>query len=244
MQTEKIILYLYRNNTGSTILNEDFFQNFGCFAFLDCNVSEIGRPKGDNMIQESFYNGWLHKHGIKYQSVEAPSGCCLTLFGPCSFRHSDLTLLDLSELTEILDQCNETLILDYGIEFYVYGDSIYRYHPHDCIKARYCEEPLTEQEILINKIFGSVRVIVEWGFRETKLHWDLVSTMEKLRLFLSPLSKYYYIVATLLRNAYCCMYYNNSTQYFTPSSEERLEHNITASCLPPTVDEYFRGNIA
>jgi len=162
------------------------------------------------------------------------------LFGPCSFRQSDLTLLDLSEMTRILDDINVELGLMHGKAFAVYGDSIYRYHPHDTIQARFVTEPLSDEEILLNALYGTVRISVEWGFKETSRHWLLIKNHDKIKLLQSERCKFYYVVATLLRNAYTCMYENQISKYFRP---DNVNENITfdTQCLiPPSVHAYFQ----
>ena len=74
-------------------------NSFRLFGFHDDTVIGTCRPGGGptndggrhcNFIQMSFYNGWKKHHGIKFQSLELPNGMCGHIYGPKSFRHSDL----------------------------------------------------------------------------------------------------------------------------------------------------------
>lgn len=57
-----------------------------------------GQPRFDLLLQEAFYNGWKHHHGIKWQLVELPVGMCMDLFGPKSFKRHDIQVYRDSKL--------------------------------------------------------------------------------------------------------------------------------------------------
>jgi hypothetical protein len=82
-------------------------------AFYDDTVLKVCRPgsgpnpdgtRKDTNIQRAFYNGWKKQHGIKFQSLEAPNGMCMHMFGPMSCRRSDVELIELSGLNEKLQE--------------------------------------------------------------------------------------------------------------------------------------------
>jgi hypothetical protein len=58
--------------------------------------------RNSQLLQEAFYGGYKKHHGIKFQSVELPNGMCADLFGPKSYRDSDVDLLTASGLVPAL----------------------------------------------------------------------------------------------------------------------------------------------
>eukprot|EP01034_Spumella_vulgaris_P036387 gene36387-44884_t len=86
----------------------------------------VRAPRHNELLQEAFYNGWKKFHGIKYQSLELPNGMCADLYGPKSFRASDLELLVESDLNARLAEVQQDWI-DF---FKAYGDGIYPIQSH------------------------------------------------------------------------------------------------------------------
>jgi hypothetical protein len=74
-------------------------EGFRVCAFVDCTVIQTSRPGAGNAkpgrnaprynkyIQQSAFNGWKKYHGLKYQTLEAPNGMALDLYGPMTFPH-------------------------------------------------------------------------------------------------------------------------------------------------------------
>ena len=65
-------------------------------------------------IQKAFFNRWKKHHGLKNQSIEAPCGLSMDLWGPMSFRNHDG---ELAELSEINDKIAEVQL---GDEVFIY----------------------------------------------------------------------------------------------------------------------------
>ena len=87
----------------------------------------------NNFIQMAFYNGWKKHHGIKFQSIELPNGMCMHMFGPKSFRESDLDLLESSDIIDMLKELQAHLPEAerrgaYGDGIYPAADNLYRKH--------------------------------------------------------------------------------------------------------------------
>jgi hypothetical protein len=111
--------------------------DFRVFGFYDCTVIGTARPAGgpsdggpnaprhSRHIQRAFYNGWKKKHGIKYLSFELPNGICMGLYGPMSFRHSDLDLLVDSNLNNIINAAVAT-IPNNTIDYAGYATAFFR----------------------------------------------------------------------------------------------------------------------
>jgi hypothetical protein len=97
----------YPNNPHNPLPRLDFQPgDFAVSCFIDNNQVQTCRPgtgpvvdilNGLNrrrpladLIQQSFYNGWASKHGIKFETRDAPNGMTMNAFGPASLRHNDL----------------------------------------------------------------------------------------------------------------------------------------------------------
>lgn len=70
-----------------------------------------------------------------------------------------------------------------------------------------------------------VRIEVEHGFAFVTNNWQLLGARGKLRVFQSPVGRYYR-VGVLLMNTLTCLQPNQVSQYF--------------DCAPPSLEEYFR----
>ena len=68
----------------------------------------------------AFYSGYKKHHGIKFQSVELPNGMCADLFGPKSYRESDVDLLTASGLVPALFEVTRG-----GKQYAIYGDGVF-----------------------------------------------------------------------------------------------------------------------
>lgn len=53
-----------------------------CVGFLDCTIVRVCRPKGENVLERSLYNGHKSTHCIKFQTITTPYGLCFHIYGP------------------------------------------------------------------------------------------------------------------------------------------------------------------
>ena len=94
-----------------------------CWGFVDGTVRPICRPKRN---QRAVYNGHKRVHSIKFQSVVAPNGMIVNLYGPMEGRRHDCALLYASGLLQELQlhsHCpNENSLC-------IYGDPAYPIRP-------------------------------------------------------------------------------------------------------------------
>ena len=102
------------------------------FGFIDDTTIRTCRPgggpaeEGENaerysmLLQEAFYSGYKKHHGIKFQTVELPNGMCANLFGPKSYRESDVDLLTASGLVPALFEVTRG-----GKQYAIYGDGVF-----------------------------------------------------------------------------------------------------------------------
>ena len=136
------------------------FANTTISCFIDCTVIAICQPcstplVGDDpdilnhYIQMVFYNGWKHHHGIKYLSLEAPNGLRMYLYGPRSYKDSDLGLLRDSEINGKLFHLQSENINQYC----AYGDGIFPLRSHIRSQNINSIDPLEHIEKTIMKEF-------------------------------------------------------------------------------------------
>ena len=95
-------------------------------GFLDGTWLDVPRPMGDDALQRSLYNRYHRGHGLKFQSLVAPNGLILDLYGPVAGRHSDSTMLARSGLEAKLHTISGNL----GYTIVVYADSAYAASEH------------------------------------------------------------------------------------------------------------------
>ena len=84
-----------------------------------------GAARWNNFIQMAWYNGWKKHHGIKFISVELPVGFCMFLYGPRSFKDSELDLLIDSDINNELEQAQIRYGVPQNMLKCMYGDSIF-----------------------------------------------------------------------------------------------------------------------
>ena len=71
-----------------------------CWGFIDGTVRPVARP-GEH--QRVLFNGHKRVHAIKFQSVVAPNGLIVNLFGPVEGRRHDSGMLAMSGLLPMLE---------------------------------------------------------------------------------------------------------------------------------------------
>ena len=108
--------------------------------------------------QESYYNGHKRKHALKYQAVTTPDGIIVHMFGPSVGRSHDNHILNTSGFLDILRT--------HFSEYCLFGDPAYPRYPF--LLSTYSSRELLEDpsRAEFNVIMSSVRVTVEWGFKD------------------------------------------------------------------------------
>ena len=91
-----------------------------CICFIDGTFRACAKP---TYAQEHVYSGYYKAHGVKFQSVVAPNGLIIELFGPHPGRHPDRHMLAESRLEERMRQLSG-LVGD-GRVYHLYGDPVY-----------------------------------------------------------------------------------------------------------------------
>jgi hypothetical protein len=186
-----------------------------CANFIDCNCMETSRvgggPRGDgpdadrweSNVQRAFYNGWKSVHGLKHQSIMIAHGFTIHLHGPTSLRRSDLKLLEESDINAKLAALGA---------WFAFGDSIYPWISN--IRTYYKHENKTERQKLLNKLFKSVRIAIEWSYGAIKNLFGYLRNLSKLKLLRSDRLLRVYFVCVLLRNCHVALYGGIESNYF------------------------------
>ena len=188
-----------------------------CVGFIDGSVIGVACP-GDNTAQSVAYNGHKRKHDLKFQAITAPDGMIVHAFGPLEGRRHDWTLYVKSELDEMLPY-----VLNYGKEkFCLFGDS--GYHERWYLIVPFTGTSMNPPQQLFNKSMSSVRISIEWIFKEIKLYFSTIDIKRTFRVGESSVGMLYKaaMLVTNIRNA---IYPNQVAQFF--------------QCEPLSLEEYL-----
>ncbi|KAK3260083.1 hypothetical protein CYMTET_30946 [Cymbomonas tetramitiformis] len=186
----------------------------GIWAFIDGTLRPLCRP---GIFQGVLYSGHKRVHGIKFQSVEAPCGLIVHLFGPIAGHRHDSFMLRESRLLEQLEE----YFSDKDVIFLIYGDPAYPIS--DFIITRFKGVNLTPAEKMLNKFMSSCREAVEWAFGKVLQYQAYLDFKKNLKILLSPVSNQHK-AGVLVTNMHTCLYGCTSSRYF--------------DCDPPTLEEY------
>jgi hypothetical protein len=190
----------------------EHYQSIRCCAFVDCTVIQTSRPDAGNaqpgpnaprynrFIQQAAFNGWKKFHGYKYQTLEAPNGLALDLWGPMTFRHSDTELYTESNLNERMRQI--------GV-YCVYGDGIYAVQSNTMSAS--------------DPIMTKARISNEWDYGVTANLFAFCKYKRSLKMTQRNHSDYY-TVSTLLRNFHLCLYDGLTASYYNLAAPELEEY--------------------
>ena len=127
--TESIRKKMYEKSDGAIDYPPGSYLVFGFIydtTIRTCRPGGGPAEEGENaerysmLLQEAFYSGYKKHHGIKFQTVELPNGMCADLFGPKSYRQSDVDLLTASGLIHALFELTRD-----GKQYSIYGDGVF-----------------------------------------------------------------------------------------------------------------------
>lgn len=229
----KHLLGFDRNGILSTENLEQYAEaihDFGApldsiWGFLDCTIRQICRPR---WFQRAAYNGHKKFHALKFQAIMLPNGLFGHLYGPFEGRRNDNYLLAQSG---ILEQCALHAIRPNTTNntparrryFQLFGDPAYGLS-NQIISPFAGVGERTEDEISWNYAMSRARMAVENGFAFVVNNWPFLNAFWKLRIYQSPIGRYYR-VGVLLTNAISCLRPNSVA--------------IRFNCYPPSLEEYF-----
>ena len=188
-----------------------------CFGFIDGTVRPICRP---TRHQRVVYNGHKRVHSLKFQSVVTPNGMIANLFGPVEGRRHDSAVVRMSGLMAELE--HRQMRDRAGRAMAVYGDPAYPLREY--LQCPFKGANITPGQQDFNAQMASARECVEWEFGKMLRIFAFLDFRKNLKIFLSPVAKYY-LVGGILTNCHTCLYGSQTCQYFG------LE--------PPTLAEYL-----
>jgi nuclease HARBI1 len=186
------------------------------WGFIDGTLRKICRP---TYSQKFMYSGHKRAHGLKFQSVVLPEGLFGCMYGPvCGNRH-DSYMLTISELSDKLKlfmpdkdaQADENAGAPRPTVYSLYGDPAYPQSQY--IFGGFRNPAAGTLEARWNTEMSKVREVVEWGLANLIANWSFLDFKAGMRIFKSPVSKYY-VLAAFLCNLRTCYYGNQITENF------------------------------
>ena len=177
------------------------------WGFIDGTIRAICRP---TQHQRLCYSGHKRKHGIKFQSVVAPDGFIVDLFGPIEGSRHDSYMLGQSNL---LPKLRELMPEDgsRGPIYSLYGDPAYPQSPY--IYGGFCNAVPGSPEAGWNTTMSQVRQVVEFGFKDVTQQWSFLDVKRQMKIMQSPVAKLY-VVGVFLCNIRNCYYGSQTATYF------------------------------
>ena len=160
------------------------------YSFIDGTVRKICRPK---YHQKQCYSGHKRTDGIKYQSIYSPEGFYMNLYGPVAARRHDAYLLRESQLMQQLKNifpANVEGAVQQHDNYCIYGDPAY---PDSQWIMGGFVSPANEYEKMFNTEMSTVRMVVEWGFKEVVNQFRFLDFKSQQKIYLSPIGAYYVV---------------------------------------------------
>jgi hypothetical protein len=171
------------------------------------------------IIERQGYSGYYGAHGMKFQSFELPNGLCADLFGPTTIRSNDNDIMATSGLNERL----AFVQAGQQFQYHSFGDSIYAEDTH--VKSYY-KNPVGNFQIAFDRGMKRIRISNEHAYEVTDQTCPFITDKHSFKLLQNLNGRYFYVIATLVRNARACLYGNIIGQFF--------------HCAAPTLFQYFQ----
>ncbi|EGZ14871.1 hypothetical protein PHYSODRAFT_506036, partial [Phytophthora sojae] len=188
------------------------------FYYVYGTVRKICRP-GDSIEQRAMYNGHKRSHAVKFQAVTTPDGIIAHMFGPAQGRAHDLTLLEDSDLENIIGR-------DQRFHGYLlYGDPAYG--QADVFASPFDKVGATREEIEVNRSLSKVRISVEWMFGKIIGEWAMLDFKRKMSIGNVPVGTLYEVAAIFANCVTIARHQNIINSYF--------------DVRPPSFEKYFAG---
>ncbi|GAU90075.1 hypothetical protein RvY_02547 [Ramazzottius varieornatus] len=165
-----------------------------CWAFVDGTARPICRPGAD---QRDYYSGHYRLHVLKWQSIVAPDGLIVNLWGLAEGRRHDCFMLAQRNLIARLQAKNE----EWGKLYCVFGDR--GYVISDVVQRSFEGADLTEEEKKFNGDMASCRIVVECGIGKIGQYFAFGNYQQNsVSAFLTNChtSVYGFVIATSISN--------------------------------------------
>jgi hypothetical protein len=222
-------------------------DEFNIASFLDgkvydcCRIGsgparpdEGARRLGAHFLQRAFYDGHSKKHDIRILSIYLPNGMTGAVYGPCSGREKDPTLLEWSGFDiRLRDLC----VQHFGADrlYASYGDAIFRGRWY-CVRARHEPLPalnigLTPEQENENNNMKSAREFIEHGYGFASKKFPEIEVKEYNKLLLDAELIYAKVhVFHFLSNVLVCL-----REGSTCTGDRGF------ALAPPSVEDYLNG---
>ena len=216
-------IFHHRMPRYAEIINAKCGLHNNVWGFIDGTLRRTCRP---TYHQKQMYSGHKRNHGMKFQSVVTPDGLFACMYGAINGNRHDSYMLTQSELAPRLrllmpaDGNNQ----GGGNVYSLYADPAYPQSAY--IFGGFRNPAPGSRQAMWNTQMSSVRESVEWGFAYINKHWAFLSFQAAMKIFQSPVAKYY-VVGTFLCNLRTC-YYGNQTMSFFECGTDSM-----------TIDEYL-----
>jgi hypothetical protein len=174
------------------------------WAFIDGTLRRTCRP---TYCQKAAYSGHKRCHGIKFQSVIAPDGLIVDLYGPIAGSRHDSYMLAESGLLPKLRE-----LMPEGEAIYsIFGDPAYPQSAY--LLGSFTNTIANSDEAEWNTVLSKVRICVEWGFKEIAMQWSYLDFKKQMKIFEAPIAQYY-IVGGFLCNCRNTIYGSQTQEYY------------------------------
>ena len=170
----------------------------GCVGFIDGPKLHMSRPGGQNLIQRAAYSGHKRFHCLNFQTITAPDGIILHLFGPLEGRRHDSTLYRSSGIDRGLGE----ILMANGLQHCIYGDPAFLHRPW--LQVGFKGPALDEDKKNFNRSMNQARICSKWRYKDIKLHSASIDFSRKMKALGSPISLLY-IFAALFINFKICL---------------------------------------
>ena len=165
------------------------------WGFIDITLYKTCWP---SFFQKLMYSGHKRYHGIMIQSVDTPDGMFASMHGLVNGNRHDLFLFSssgfLNKLQKFMpDDATEDIE---AVIYSLYGDPAYPQSIH--IFGRYKNPADGSAQANWNCQMSKVCEVVEWGFANILAQWSFLDFRVAMKIFQSPVAKYYIIAALLV----------------------------------------------
>jgi hypothetical protein len=156
---------------------------------------------------------------MKHQTIDAPFGLTIAIFGPASIRHNDLWTLRESDVNGKFAAIQE----GNPRQFKMYGDCIYLNLSHVRSRHNVPTGPLRAQDVAM----ASCRESIEWHCGQTDGLFKYTDSPNRLQIKDGhrPLKEIYFC-RVLLRNCHVCLYHNQTSQRLNGDPPNLAEHLV------------------
>jgi hypothetical protein len=203
-------------------------------GFIDGTLRKTCRP---SFFQKLLYGGHKQSHGIQFQSVLLPDGLLACMFGPITGNRNDSYMLAKSQLIPTLHQFMPEGDEEHGgntngeVNDVFYGDAAY---PQSMYLFGGHRSPQPgSREARWNTEMSKVCEVVEWGFCSIASTWAFLDFRPSMRIFKSPIAKFY-IIGAFLVNLRTCFYGNQTMEYFDYDVLMLDDYLLLINCREPS----------